>query len=297
MNPNEVLLWLSAKRAGSWVGYRATLEEMVTLAAEDDDEAEESELPLYQRFRFNFERLAHVEFRRPDFPNAWRVVPPTIAATSEKTIGILCGARTDQLVTRIHQNIRGVRITAQPECPDRIEFLLTEDLDSIAADYGLLIQHDATESLLAALPSIDDWQLRAPFELPFGNDAPVSRFYATRREWAPSSAGEARNAQFGLFRWQLPYERHYYLKHRKRAYRVAVQVGKYIVLHQERQRVLTFDPTRETLTVPVACRPPMLVDRALTLRTGLLPDIQRGALVYQNITRSIAMMVAAILRQ
>lgn len=297
MNSNDMLLWFSARQEGSWVGYKAALEEMATPTDDNDDETDERELAIYQRLRLNLERLAHVEFGRADFPNGWRVVPPTIATVSGKTKGILCGARTDELLARIEQNADRVRITTQSECPDCIELLGPDSIERIAAGSGLLVQNNATESILAAIPPIDDWQLRRPCELPFGDDAPVSRFCATKLGWDLTKPGEARKATYGLFRWQLPYERHYYLMHRKEAFRLPVQIGKYFVLRRMHRHVLTFDPNTEILRVPVICRPPMLVDRALTLRTGILPKIEQGALVYQNITKEIALTTAAILRQ
>ena len=297
MNANDILLWMSAKRSGSWAGYKDTLEEMAAVSEDGDDDTIDFKLPVYQRVRFNLERLAHVEFHRPDCPNGWCVVPPTIAIASDAAIGLLCGARTDQLLADLKQQVPEIRLTSQTECPDRIELFGVADLERFGIDCGFLIQHDATESLLGALPPVDEWQLRTSRELPFGNDASVSRFCASKLEWEPSSPDEAREASFGLFRWPVLYEQHYYLKQHRQAYQLPVQIGKYLILRHERQSVLTFDPSAQTLTVPVACRPPMLIDRALTLRTGLIPEVRQGSLIYQNITRSIAMTTVALLRQ
>ena len=150
MNANDILLWMSAKRTGPWAGYKGTLEEMAAVNEEGGDDAVDSELPIHQRLRFNLERLAHVEFYRPDCPNGWRVVPPTIAITSGAAIGILCGARTDQLLAGVKQQVPEIRLTSQTECPDRLELLGVADIERIAADCGFLIQHDATESVLAS---------------------------------------------------------------------------------------------------------------------------------------------------
>jgi hypothetical protein len=297
MNANDILLWMSVRRAGSWASYKNTLEEMATPTDEYDQEPIDTELPFYQRLRLNFERLAHAEFNRQDFQSGWRVVPPTIATISETAIGILCGARTDQLLARIQESCSYVRTTPQKECPDRIEILEDGELIRIASDNGLSIQYDATESLLAALPPIDDRIMRVTSELPFGNDAPVHCFLTSSLEWTSCSPDEARKAPFGLFRWQLPYERHYYLKSRRQAYRVPVQVGKYLALRHDRRGVINFDPSGQVLAVPVTCRPPTLIDRALTLRTGLLPDVEQGKLVYRNISAPIASTTAALLRQ
>jgi hypothetical protein len=297
MNANDTLLWMSVKRAGSWAAYENTLKQLATVSEEYDDEPVDTKWPVYQRFRFNFERLAHVEFNRPDFPNRWRVVPPIIAIISGTAIGILCGARTDQLLARIKRSFSHMRLTSQKESPDRIEILDCEDLNRIARDNGLLIQRDATESLLAALPPVDDREMRTSSEFPFGNDTPVQCFLTSTLEWISCSPDEARKASFGLFRWQLPYERHYFFKSRRQVYRVPVQLGKYLTLRNDRRRVIAFDQASQTLTVPVTCRPPMLVDRALTLRTGLLPDVEQGKLVYRNITATISRTTVALLRQ
>jgi hypothetical protein len=297
MNANDILLWMSAKRSGSWAGYKDTLEEMSTQEGENEDDSIDSDLPIYQRLRFNLERLAHVEFNRHEFRNGWRIVPPTLAITSGKPVGILCGARTEQLVARIQEDVRNIRFTPQTECPDCIEVLTDGDIERIVAGNGVLVQHHATESLLAALPPLDDRQMRNSCELPFGNESPVHQFSTSTFEWTSCSPDEARKTSFGLFRWQLPYEKHYYLKGRVQAYRVPVQVGKYLALRHDRRRVITFDQSSQTLTVPVTCRPPILIDRALTLRTGLIPDIEQGKLVYRNINAPIGRTTTALLRQ
>jgi hypothetical protein len=270
---------------------------MSTHEEENEDDSIDSELPFYQRLRFNLERLAHAEFNRNGFLNGWRIVPPTLAITSGSPVGILCGARTEQLVARIQEEVRDIRFTPQAECPDCIEVLADGDFERIFAGNGMLIQRHVTESLLAAAPRLDDRQMRNLCELPFGNESPVHRFSTSTLAWISSSPDEARKAFFGLFRWKLPYEVHYYLKSRRQAYRVPVQVGKYLALRHDRREVITFDQPGQILTVPVACRPPMLIDRALTLRTGLLPDVEQGKLVYRNISAPIARTAAALLRQ
>ena len=297
MNSNDILLWMSAKQRGSWAGYTDRLEAMSTDEGENEDDSIESELPFHQRFRFNLERLAHAEFNRNGFLNGWRIVPPTLAITSGSRFGILCGARTEQLVARIQEDFRDTRFIAQTECPDCIEVLVDGDIERIVAGNGVLLQRHATESLLAAIPPLDDRQTRNICELPFGDESPVHCFSTSTLAWMPSSPDEARKAFFGMFRWKLPYEVHYYLKSRRQAYRVPVQVGKYLALRHDRRRVITVDQSRRTLTVPITCRPPMIVDRALTLRTGLIPGIEQGKLVYHNISATIGRTTAALLRQ
>ena len=56
MNANDILLWMSVRRAGSWASYTNTLEEMATVTDEYGEEQIDSDLPGYQRLRLNFER-------------------------------------------------------------------------------------------------------------------------------------------------------------------------------------------------------------------------------------------------
>ena len=112
MNPNELLLWLSATGEGTWSRYRAVLDELAaadesTDSMEDtgEDVPEAGSLPQHIRFKLNLERLGHTEFFRRDFPNGWRVVPPTIVVMPNEDLirGVLCGARTDRLLSVLNQ--------------------------------------------------------------------------------------------------------------------------------------------------------------------------------------------------
>ena len=78
MTPNELLLWLSARKEGSWPQFRGAVETL-DLANTDDEEEKDTSLPLHQRVRFNLERLGHVEFDAAACEDGWRVVPPSLA--------------------------------------------------------------------------------------------------------------------------------------------------------------------------------------------------------------------------
>ena len=306
---NDLLLWLSAKGSGTWSRYRGAIDEMLSAGEPNgegddiDDLADIEELPIHHRIRLNLERLAHVEFFRNEFPTGWRVVPPTLSCRTnpDGVVGILCGARTDQLLARIKNATSDLRVNvvSQLECPDRIEIVASgqQQLKQLAHDCGMYFQAEASRMLLAAIPPVDDRQIRAPAELPFGNDWEVTRFSAHRLQWIASTPGEARSASFGLFRFQMGYRPEYYFQSSLKAYKVSVQVGKYIVLRRARRRVISHDAMRQTFAVPLSCRPPLLVDRALSLCEGLIPRVDGGRLIYQSVDKSIALTTAALLRQ
>jgi len=310
MNPNDLLLWLSAKGCGTWARYRAAVDELElpgeAIGSDEDlreDTPDSGSLPIHHRLRLNLERLAHAEFFRQGFQNGWRVVPPTLAAVNQSrdAIAILCGARTEPLLDRLREAAAQLRVavTSQAECPDRIEIIAEDDgeLERVADAARVRFRRNAARMLLAAVPPVDDWQLRIPAELPFGDDWKVDRFSADMLGWTSVSAGEARSASFGLFRFQMPYRPDYYLRSRGKGYKIAVQVGKYLVLRKRRRRIVASDTSSQTFSVPVSCRPPLLVDRALTLCSGLIPDIDKGRLVYQNVDKAIALATSGLLRQ
>ena len=309
MNPNDLLLWMSAKKSGTWSRYRAAVDELQVsedLANYDEDLGEgvpdNSSLPIHHRLKLNLERLGHAEFFRKDFKNGWCVVPPILvySANEAGVTGILCGARTDHILAQLQgtANIR-VSLTNQIECPDRVEIIAEEkgQLEQLAVSAGLYVQADAARVLLASAPPVDDRQYRTPAEFPFGEDWEVHRFSAETLKWLSATAEEARAASFGLYRFRIAHQLQYYIQLRGRVYKIPVQVGKYLVLRKKRQHVVVYDGDNHTFSVPVSYRLPLLVDRALTLCTGLIPRIENGRLIYPNVSSSIAMTTASLLRQ
>ena len=309
MSPNELLFWMSAKKTGTWSRYKAAVEELLIseeLSNDEEDIGEDipdnANLPIYLRLKFNFERLGHAEFFRRDFNNGWRVVPPILVCSYDKTnaVGILCGARTNKILDNLQKsNEILVTLTTQIECPDRIE-IITEnqgELEQIAASIGLYYQANTINMFMASVPPVDNWQYRTPAELPFGEDREVHRFSVDSLGWSATTAEQARNASFGLYRFKFAYLNEYYIKLRNRTYKIPVHTGKYLVLRKKRKHVVIYNTDNQTFSVPVSCRPPILVDRALTLCSGLIPYVNCGLLTYTNVNSSVAMTAAKLLRQ
>ncbi len=107
MKANELLLWLSARREGSWQQFRAAVEELHS--ADNDSESSGiattggDEFRLHQRLRFNFECLAHAEVFACGCEEGWRVVPPMLAGQPVPGgfRAVLCGARSPALRERV----------------------------------------------------------------------------------------------------------------------------------------------------------------------------------------------------
>src|SRR5579871_6568323 len=107
MTPNELLLWLSARKEGSWRQFRSAIERL-DLAGDASNET--ASFPLHLRVYLNLERLAHVEFSSAENEKDWRIVPPVLALCRHQNhaTGILCGARTPKLLQKLETAANGL---------------------------------------------------------------------------------------------------------------------------------------------------------------------------------------------
>jgi hypothetical protein len=308
MTVNELLLWLSARKQGSWPQFRAAVEEL-DLATPPGAAGEDTALALHQQIRFNLERLAHVEFNTRECENGWRVVPPILALSEDsgKSIGVLCGARTPKLLdelNRVASVLKCERIP-QPICPDvyRISASKAETLIKCAETAGIRCQVDAPTALLSHLPKIDSLGMWHREPLPSsGRDWEVREFAVKGRSmrWTPISLKKAhRVGAEGLFcfsRFQTP---QYFIRQGRETIRIPGAIGKYYVL--SRKRVLSYDRRQKLFSLPAICRPPLLVERSLILCSGLAPSISmsygRLKLTYQDVPEEIAGLAAEVLCQ
>ena len=314
---NDLLTWMSARGSGSWAQFRAAVEELhvepggTEEDGENIDDVTASDLPIYQAVRLNLQRLAHVEFYSSTAGADWRVVPPALAVHNEKNrwVGVFCGARPPNLRDRIGQGIVTWESQVAPSMPDCLRLVAANlaALEMTAGRAGVQIQVQAPMSLLAAIPPIDDPRSRVPAKEPAVPGWTIERFVSSSLRWTTRAHTDRRALDFrdvkqcrtGLFRLRMKYQRFHYLRWKGRTYTVPVQVGKYAVLRQRRVRgLLQYDPSRSVLSIPVRCRPPLLIERALILCTGLLPGLDKptGRLEYR-LPYEVARLAAGLLRQ
>lgn len=310
MSLDHLLLWISAKGQGSWSQFRGAVEELcVEQDAEssgvvddaDRSDAIGSDLPLYQRNRFALQRLGHVEFFSNEAEHGWRVVPPVVALLpSNSGEGILCGARFSDLFESLDRvdDVDIIRTDA-PGMPQRIEIRGTSHAVSLAASrLGLLVQANAATAILSAVPFVRDPAAWIRTTIPETQGWTVHRFSSSRLGWTESTRTDATKMRTGFFRFVMKYQRFYYLRWCDYTYRVPVEVGKFVVMRKTRDLV-AYDAATRTLSVPVSCRPPLLIERALILCAGLLPafDAPSRRLKYTCIPPIVARLTAQLLCQ
>lgn len=314
---NNLLTWMSVRGSGSWSQFRAAVEELHVDPGDTEkdgeyaEDATASELPVYQAARLGLQRLAHVEFYSKDAGPGWCVVPPALAIHQEgdRWVGILCGARPPGLREQDDSGLVDWETQPAPGMPDCIRMVGGElnDLEAVCRGAGIRIQVNAPLSLLAAIPPVDDPRSRVPAKAPAAPGWTIERFSPSTLRWTSREYTGAQDLEIqhvlgcrtGLFRFRMKYQRFHYLRWRGQTYDVPVQVGKYAVLrHQRVHGFMQYDPSRSLLSVPVTCRPPLLIERGLILYTGLLPNLDRATRRLQYaVPQKVASHAARLLRQ
>ncbi len=311
MKPNELLLWLSARREGSWRQFRAAVEELYS--ADNDSEAngtataDGEEFPLHQRLRLNLECLAHVEFFAEGCKEGWRVVPPMLAVHPVPTgfRAVLCGARSPALrdrVLRVGEKL-GCEILDPDGVPEVIRFVADDisALSEAATQAGIYFQPDAPLSILSHLLPCDQPSRRQKSsEFPVGVDWSVHKFSTTSLAWRKVERLEADALRFSVLRFHIYFQRRrYFLRWNGMTFEMPRAVAIYVLLHRRRHHILRYNCEATSLSLPAICRPPRLLERALVLCSGIPPsyDIASASLTYADVPLNIARFATQLLRQ
>lgn len=306
LRANELLLWFSARREGSWHQFRRAVDELHADEAETGAENAD-EFPLHQQLRLNFECLAHVEFRARGCEDGWRVAPPTLAAqaTNDGVRSVLCGARSPALQERLVYAAKNLNceVLSTEGVPDVFRFTSsdTAELADVAAQAGMMFQADAPLALLSHLPPCSaPSRDEAPYDFPVGADWIVHQFDAGALSWRKTDQRHVQTTKFGLIRFSTTFQRdRYFIRWKGITFKRPRAIATYVLLQRSRRRLLTYDSSVQTLTLPAICRPPRLLERALVLCSGLPPAYEpaTSTLSYSDVPLDIARFAAELLRQ
>lgn len=308
MKANELLLWMSARRAGSWQQFRAAVEELHS--PEDSSELNATGQPAsdefqrHQRLRFDFSSLGHAEFFAHGCENGWRIAPPTLATHPAPNgfRAVLCGARSPALLDRLLRagELLAEEVLAVRGVPDVVRFTSSAmgPLKSLAIQSGIRFQPDAPFSILYHLPQYIPPSRQILTGFPEGAGWRIREFAPASLVWRACERQHACSSPSGLFEFQLYNQWRYFLRRGGRTYEVSRAVGVYVRLRRHRG-LLRYDAETLTLNLPGVCRPPRLLERALALCSGLPPDFDPATsrLTYADVPADIARFAAQLLRQ
>ncbi|SAL15612.1 hypothetical protein AWB69_00747 [Caballeronia udeis] len=289
---NELLLWMSARRAGSAQAFSSKVTELGTARSGGS---------LRRRVEWNLAKLGHAEFAPAIGPEAWRVAPPVLAAGdyfAASFRAVLCGARTPRLMARLSSAAGPERVLtrSQEGGPDIVEVSAATaiELEAIATAAGVAVQWNAPLALLSCAIAPRSAKL-LPSTIPVGGWA-VLRFSKSRQEWIPSTPQTASEARSGLFRFSSDYETAYVVIKDGQPLACDPAVGKYRIL-RPRNRVIHYSAENKIFSIKATCRPPMLIERALVVCSGELPESRSGCIDYHRVEHSVARAVAVTLGQ
>lgn len=308
---NELLLWLSARRQGSWQQFRAAVEELHS--GDNDSDANgtaiisETEFSLHQQLRLDLERLAHVEFFAQGCEKGWRVTPPTFAAHPmlEGMRAVLCGARSPALrerVLRIGEKVACETLDSS-SVPEVIRLFASSSsaLAEAATRAEVSFKADAPLGILSHLPPCDPpSRNQAPSEFPVGNDWNIHEFDTSVFAWRKTDRRHAQAIRFGVLCFFIYFQRRrYFLRWKGTTFELPRAVALYALLQRCRRDLLHYDVAMRKLFVPAICRPPRLLERALVLCSGLPPAYDKATanLSYSDVPHDIARFAAELLRQ
>lgn len=279
-----------------WVSYRSS-------GRRDDlpEELLDGEQPIW--VLADLAALGHIDLL---FDGRWRTAPPVLAAISDDAglgvSAILCGARTPQILKRLRdacgRAAGTIAVAVQPKRPTAITVTTRSpaDLAAIAAEAGFRFQRDAAFTVLACLPTIQNWP-RSPCPMVVGRVQDVKRFSRSQLTWVPSTLEAAAAARRGFFRIHRDWDWISLLKQGLGS-QAEIESSAGRIAAAERAKVVSWNPTLRTLRLPFALYPPTLIARGLVLCSGVLParDREHRTVVFGGVPARTARLTLALTR-
>jgi len=306
---DELLLWLSARRQGSWSQFRTAVEELHSVENNSDRnggyQTDDNDFPVHQELRRNFECAAHAEFFECDSKYMWRIAPPVLAAhpTTGGFRAVLCGARSPALRERVlgagqRCGCESMICRGVPEVIRLVASNLNL-LSDVAAKTCVHFQPYAPRAILSCIRPYDpSTSKNKQSEFPTGEGWRIREFDPISLRWRATNRQRAQAVQTGVLEFSLYDEWRYFLRLPGRTFKLPRAVALYALLDRHRG-LLRYDKQAQALNIPGTCRPPRLLERALVLCSGFPPsfDPRTSCLTYANVPADIAGFAAELLCQ
>jgi hypothetical protein len=300
---------MSARREGSWLQFRAAVEELHSQENGSNGSGgpppDESDFPVHQQLRLDFECAAHAEFFECDSRYVWRIAPPVLAAhpTPQGFRAVLCGARSPALRERVLDagQASGCETVVLTSAPDVIRLAAGSfnAISDAASQARVHFQPYAPRAILSCLrPYFPPTAASLLAEFPTGDGWRIREFDPDFLRWRTANRQRAQSVQRGVVEFSLYDDWRYFLRSSGQTFKLPRAVALYALLNR-RARLLRYDKQAQTLKIPGTCRPPRLLERALVLCSGLPPtfDPATSSLTYADVPADIAGFAAELLRQ
>jgi hypothetical protein len=248
-----------------------------------------------KRLTRNLLRVGHVEEQTKD---RYRIVPPTVVSLAGDR-HLLIGARSDAILNE-YKRTRGVTVppvVGQRDAPEAWYLVGTDECIANASEkVGVAVSRDRWDEVLASLPALSDVLANAPAEsIPDRIEQWKPDVRAGRSRWAhaTTAAGEP-----GLYRTiRKPHQ--WFLRPESGADTVRLDTPERrfaaALLLRGVSRV-NYDSDSRILFIPVVgFSLPLLIDRALIIASGRLPEWKSHGWYYCDIDPGRAWHVARIL--
>lgn len=237
-------------------------------------------------------RLGHVEF---DYNKAkFAVCPATLVINHHSKWGILSGCRTRHFEKDAEKFVKLIKNKNAPTCI-QVEF---KNLENFKIKFPhIRISNNFSNNLLQIVPTVNDYETKLQeVENPLINKNFVSFYNAKKYTF---DALKDQILKSGLYEINYnDYNKVYYLFNDNKWYKIDKNYGKFLIHKYENDKnILVYDNKQQILYLNKYTRFPELIDRALTMCSGINPSLVDKGYEYVNIDITTAKLVAKILGQ
>lgn len=292
MDHDLLLRWCSERASGSLQTFREAHEWLAELGPEQSVAASAlvSERDRWTWSLRSLQALGHVEV---DWvARRWHAAPPVVSTlTDGGGFALLCGARTGALLRRLD----GLASDPDPRLRDLADGVVFDlpvpqpggpalrllqapdaaDAGELCGRLGIEFVDRAADQLLRVLPRLNELLLAGRrSDLP-GGVAPARMSEMPDRLFVDLDCDAGEPGGYEVRLYDAP--RYFYRAGPQRVYEAERGAVVYAELRRTKRHVLRYDPASQTLLVPPRLRLPSLYERAVTLRSGLLPHLVKVA--------------------
>lgn len=249
----------------------------------------EIEIFEYSIIRRIFSRLSHIEF---DYTNRiFSVCPPTLLMN--KDIGILSGYRTKDLLRNIKDKHK-IEIIDNYYAPKLIKVEI-DDIDKFQNEFpNIRISKDFSQRVLDIIPNIEQIEKEiSPTEYPLIISQPNINFYNTKSYRFEQT--EFNTPLNGLYRALFPGNNKYYFFKDNNWYEITKDYG-FFMAHKYAQTKNLIQYDNNSFKILLYVQFPELIDRALTMLSGINPHVKNNYTIYENIDYKTSEKIIKLLK-